>query len=99
MIVTDPTYVGMVSRVRMAGATPVFVPFRRRDRAWRLDLDALEAAAGDRTRALFVMNPSMPSGAVLDAAEWDAIAGCAGGALLADLQRRRWSRSSSTGAP
>jgi aspartate/methionine/tyrosine aminotransferase len=58
----------------MAGATPVFVPFRRRDGAWRLDLDALEAAAGARTRALFVMNPSMPSGAVLDAAEWDAIA-------------------------
>jgi aspartate/methionine/tyrosine aminotransferase len=75
VIVTDPTYVGMVSRVRMAGATPVFVPFRRRDGAWRLDLHALQAAASDRTRALFVMNPSMPSGAVLDAAEWDAIAG------------------------
>ena len=51
----------------------MFVPFRRRDGAWRLDLDALQAAASDRTRALFVMNPSMPSGAVLDAAEWDAI--------------------------
>jgi aspartate/methionine/tyrosine aminotransferase len=75
VIVTDPTYVGMVSRVRMAGATPVFVPFRRQDGAWRLDLEALDAAAGDRTRALFVMNPSMPSGAVLDAAEWDAIGG------------------------
>ena len=75
VIVTDPTYVGMVSRVRMAGATPVFVPFRRRDRVWRLDLEALEAAAGDRTRALFVMNPSMPSGAVLEAEEWEAIAG------------------------
>ena len=75
VIVTDPTYVGMVSRVRMAGATPVFVPFRRRDRVWRLDVEALEAAAGDRTRALFVMNPSMPSGAVLDAEEWEAIAG------------------------
>ena len=73
VVVTDPTYVGMVSRVRMAGATPVFVAFRRRDGAWRLDLDALEAAASERTRALFVMNPSMPSGAVLDAAEWDAI--------------------------
>jgi aspartate/methionine/tyrosine aminotransferase len=75
VIVTDPTYVGMVSRVRMAGATPVFVPFRRQDGAWRLDLEALRGAAGARTRALFVMNPSMPSGAVLDAAEWDAIAG------------------------
>jgi aspartate/methionine/tyrosine aminotransferase len=74
VIVTDPTYVGMVSRVRMAGATPVAVPFRRRQGAWRLDLDALRQAASERTRALFVMNPSMPSGAVLDAQEWEATA-------------------------
>jgi aspartate/methionine/tyrosine aminotransferase len=73
VIVTDPTYVGMVSRVRMAGAEPVFVPFRRRDAAWRLDLEALEGAVTERTRALFVMNPSMPSGAVLEADEWEAI--------------------------
>jgi N-succinyldiaminopimelate aminotransferase len=74
VIVTDPTYVGMVSRVRLTGATPVFVALRRRDGAWRLDLDALHDAVTDRTRALFVMNPSMPSGAVLDRAEWEAIA-------------------------
>ena len=74
VIVTDPTYVGMVSRVRLTGATPVFVAFRRRANAWRLDLDALHGAVTERTRALFVMNPSMPSGAVLDAAEWEAIA-------------------------
>jgi N-succinyldiaminopimelate aminotransferase len=74
VIVTDPTYVGMVSRVRLAGATPVFVPFRRQADAWRLDLEALDDAVTDRTRALFVMNPSMPSGAVLDQAEWEAIA-------------------------
>ena len=73
VVVTDPTYVGMISRVRLTGATPVFVPFRRRADAWRLDLDRLQAAVTDRTRAVFVMNPSMPSGAVLDAAEWDAI--------------------------
>jgi aspartate/methionine/tyrosine aminotransferase len=73
VIVTDPTYVGMVSRVRMAGAEPVFVPFRRHDDAWRLDVEALAAAVTERTRALFVMNPSMPSGAVLEAQEWEAI--------------------------
>jgi aspartate/methionine/tyrosine aminotransferase len=74
VIVTDPTYVGMVSRVRLAGAQQVFVPFRRRDDEWRLDLDALQAAVTERTRALFIMSPSMPSGAVLDAGEWAAIA-------------------------
>ena len=74
VIVTDPTYVGMVSRVRMAGAAPVFVPFRRQHDAWRLDLDALDAAVTERTRALFVMNPSMPSGALLEPTEWEAVA-------------------------
>jgi N-succinyldiaminopimelate aminotransferase len=74
VVVTDPTYVGMVNRVRLTGATPVFAPFRREKGGWRLDLDALGRAVTDRTRALFVMNPSMPSGAVLDRAEWDAIA-------------------------
>src|SRR6266545_5214506 len=44
VIVTDPTYVGMVSRVRLAGAAPVFVPFRRQGDAWRLDLQALHDA-------------------------------------------------------
>jgi aspartate/methionine/tyrosine aminotransferase len=58
----------------MAGAEPVFVPFRRRDGAWRLDLDALADAVTERSRALFVMNPSMPSGAVLELDEWTAIA-------------------------
>jgi aspartate/methionine/tyrosine aminotransferase len=74
VIVTDPTYVGMVNRVRLTGATPVFVSFRRAESGWRLDLDHLDDALTDRTRALFVMNPSMPSGAVLDAGEWEAIA-------------------------
>src|SRR6266545_4622824 len=40
---------------------------------WRLDLQALHDAVTDRTRALFVMNPSMPSGAVLEREEWEAI--------------------------
>ena len=74
VILTDPTYAGMTNRVRLAGAVPRLVPFRWDGRAWRLDLDALRRAAGPRTRALFLMNPSMPSGAVLDAAEWEAIA-------------------------
>jgi aspartate/methionine/tyrosine aminotransferase len=74
VVVTDPTYVGMLSRVRLAGATPVGVPLRTHGPEWRLDLDALQSALSPRTRALFVMNPSMPTGAVLNAEEWAAIA-------------------------
>ena len=75
VIVTDPTYAGMLQRVRLAGAHPrlarwVFDPAA----GWRLDLDALAACVGDRTRALFIMNPSMPSGGVLDADDWAVVA-------------------------
>ncbi|HEU5041406.1 MAG TPA: pyridoxal phosphate-dependent aminotransferase [Gemmatimonadales bacterium] len=79
VVLTDPTYAGMINRVRLAGAVPRLVPFRWGRDSWRLDLDALRRAAGPRTRAVLLMNPSMPSGAVLDVGEWSAVAElCAG---------------------
>ena len=74
IVMTDPTYIGMINRVRLAGGVPKLVPFVRDNGEWRLDLDALRAAVGPKTRALFLMNPSMPSGAVLNEAEWIAVA-------------------------
>ncbi len=82
VILTDPTYAGMIYRVRLAGALPRLVPFVRAGSDWRLDLDALEAAVSPRTRMVFLMNPSMPSGAVLNATEWERVAAlCAGRGL------------------
>jgi aspartate/methionine/tyrosine aminotransferase len=74
VVVTDPTYAGMIYRVRLAGGVPRLVPFALREGEWRLDLDALAAAISARTRMLFLMNPSMPSGAVLNHEEWEVIA-------------------------
>lgn len=74
VILTDPTYAGMIWRVRLAGGVPRLVPFLSDGEEWRLDLDALERAIGSRTRAIFLMNPSIPSGAVLKAEEWEAVA-------------------------
>jgi N-succinyldiaminopimelate aminotransferase len=74
VILTDPTYAGMLQRVRLVGAQPRLVPLRGDASGWRLDLDALRAAVSDRTRALFVMNPSMPTGWVASDEEWAAIA-------------------------
>ncbi len=74
VIVTDPTYAGMTNRLRLVGAEPVFVPFRVVAGSWRLDLDRLKEAATPKTRAVFVMNPSMPTGAVLNDEEWRALA-------------------------
>ncbi len=74
VVLTDPTYAGMIYRVRLASGVPRLVPFLLRDGEWRLDLDALADAVSERTRAVFLMNPSMPSGAVLGGAEWEAVA-------------------------
>jgi len=73
VILTDPTYAGMINRVRLAGAVPRFVPHVVEGGAWRLDLDALRAAVNERTRALFVMGTSFPTGAVFDRSEWEAL--------------------------
>ena len=73
VILTDPTYAGMIFRVRLAGAVPRFVPHVVEDGVWRLDLAALRAAVNERTRALLVMGTSFPTGAVLSRAEWEAL--------------------------
>ena len=75
VIVTDPTYAGLINRVRLAGGVPRFVPFRfRPGAAWVLDRDALRAAIGPKTRAMLLMSPSMPSGGRLDAEDWRLVA-------------------------
>jgi aspartate/methionine/tyrosine aminotransferase len=74
VVLTDPTYAGMLNRVRLVGAVPRLVPLRVEGGEWRLDLDALAAAVGDRTRVVFLNNASFPSGWVASRAEWDAVA-------------------------
>ena len=74
IIMTDPIYVGLINRVHLAGGVPVFVPLIPENGRWRLDLDLLRRAVTPRTRALLMMSPSMPSGAVLNRQEWEAIA-------------------------
>jgi len=74
VLLTDPTYAGISHRVRLAGAIPRHVPFRALGGEWRLDLAALAAAVSPRTRAMVVVCPDMPSGALLRDDEWAAIA-------------------------
>lgn len=74
VIITDPAYAGLINRIRLAGGVPKLVPLLVVDGGWRLDLDALHAAAGPRTKAVLTMSPSMPSGIVHTPEEWAAIA-------------------------
>src|SRR6266581_3107702 len=73
VVLTDPTYAGMINRVRLVGAEPRLVPLQVADGEWRLDLDALPAAVSEHTRVLFISSPSLPSGWVANDEEWHAI--------------------------
>ncbi len=75
VLVTDPTYAGLLNRIRLAGGTPKYVPFRFTPGGeWKLDREALRAAVGPRVRTMLLMSPSMPSGGCFDADDWRAIA-------------------------
>ena len=73
VVLTDPTYAGMINRVRLVGAVPRLAPLVVDQGEWRLDLDALASAISDRTRVVFVNNASFPSGWVATSGEWEAI--------------------------
>lgn len=73
VIVTDPTYAGIINRIRLAGGIPVFVPLIPSATGWRLDIQALEQAASSRTKML-VISPGMPTGHILTMQEWEAVA-------------------------
>jgi aspartate/methionine/tyrosine aminotransferase len=74
VILTDPTYAGMINRVRLVGAVPRLAPLVAADGEWRLDLDALRASVTERTRVVFIHNASFPTGWVVSDEEWEAIA-------------------------
>lgn len=73
VLLTDPTYVGLINRVRLAGGVPRFVPLVPAADGWHLDRDALQAIDTDPVRAALLMSPSMPGGAVFDSDDWHAL--------------------------
>ncbi len=73
VLLTDPTYVGLINRVRLAGGVPRFLPMLPSADGWRPDLDALQQIDPGAIKAALLMSPSMPSGAVFNADEWQAI--------------------------
>jgi aspartate/methionine/tyrosine aminotransferase len=66
VLVVSPTYASYLPAIRLAGAVPRFVPLAE-DANFDLDTDAIEAAAGRRTRALILCNPNNPTGTVFSA--------------------------------
>jgi N-succinyldiaminopimelate aminotransferase len=79
VLVLEPTYDAYSAVIAMAGAIEVRVPLRPVTGAqgvtgFRLDLDALAAAIGPRSRVLLLNSPHNPTGTVLLPDELDAIA-------------------------
>ncbi|WP_028851946.1 pyridoxal phosphate-dependent aminotransferase [Thermocrispum municipale] len=64
VIVLAPYYDSYAAAVAMAGARRVVVPLARTNGTFRLDLDAIRAAIGPRTRAIVVNSPHNPTGTV-----------------------------------
>ena len=75
VLMTDPTYVGLINRVRLAGGVPRYLPLMPSPDGWALDRDAVEDFEPSRLRAMLLMSPSMPTGAVFDRDDWSALAG------------------------
>ncbi len=73
VLMTDPIYVGLINRVRLAGGIPRYVPLIPSDRGWRLDTAALDHIDSAAVKLALLMSPAMPSGAVFDDAEWHAL--------------------------
>lgn len=57
-----PCWVSYTEMIKLAGATPVFVPVRSDN--YELDMDAIEKAITPRTKAIIICTPNNPTGAV-----------------------------------
>jgi aspartate/methionine/tyrosine aminotransferase len=84
VVMTDPIYVGLINRVRLAGGVPAYVPYKINNGVWKLDHDRLEEVVTPKTKVFLMMSPSMPTGSVLSRGDWEAICGscCRVGAWL-----------------
>lgn len=73
VLMTDPIYVGLINRVRLAGGVPRFVPLLPSSHGWRLDSEALAAIDPKPVKAAVLMSPAMPTGAVFMIEDWQAL--------------------------
>jgi N-succinyldiaminopimelate aminotransferase len=72
VLALDPAYDAYAAAAALAGARLRTAPLQ--PPAWRLDPEALAAAAGPRTRVLLLNTPHNPTGRVLDREELRAVA-------------------------
>lgn len=82
VLMTDPTYIGLINRVKLIGAVPILLPLEYRPGdSWKFPGDKLadfikstREEDGVRISALLLSSPALPSGAYLDKRDWQAVA-------------------------
>ena len=78
IVFLEPFFPWYISHVRAHGGVPIAVPMARSpdadDGGFRLDLDALRAAFGPKTKAFLYNSPHKPTGAVFTPEEIAAVA-------------------------
>jgi aspartate/methionine/tyrosine aminotransferase len=62
VLIPTPTWPNAAAAAGVIGAKPVELPMILGNAGWSLDLDRVAGAAGARTRALFLVSPSNPTG-------------------------------------
>ncbi len=73
VLIPSPYWVSYPEMVRLAGATPVFVPTDPQ-KGFQLEVQALEKAWTPQSRCLILNSPSNPTGVVLEAERLKAVA-------------------------
>ncbi len=73
VIIPSPYWVTYPEQVKLAGASPVFLPTREED-DFAVDPERLAAALTPRTRALIICSPSNPTGTAIPRDRLEAIA-------------------------
>jgi aspartate/methionine/tyrosine aminotransferase len=62
VLIPSPAWPNFAAATGLMGGVPKLVPMTFGNRGWQLDMEALEAAVGPRTKVLFVNSPSNPTG-------------------------------------
>lgn len=74
VLVPQPSYPLLEHLARFEGVKLSPYPLVHDGQVWSIDSDALQSAAGPRTRALVAINPNNPTGAYLAPPDWTALA-------------------------
>jgi len=62
VVIINPVWPNAQAAVRLLGGEPRFVTLDLTDEGWALDMNRIQSACDDRTRAIFVNSPNNPTG-------------------------------------